>query len=88
MLLRNPTLRACSGFLQCYPYLRDNLTGNETSTLGNTTLAHQLFASLARLEMDVVDNCPVPVGSGNFGWPRALSNRACRLRPASRTVAG
>ena len=66
MLLRNPTLRAWSGFLQCYPYLRDNLTGNETSTLGNTTLAHQLFASLARLEMDVVDNCPVPVGSGNF----------------------
>ena len=29
-------------------------------------IAHQLFASLARLEMDVVENCSVPVGSGNF----------------------
>lgn len=66
MLLRNPTARAWSGFLQCAHYLSANWFKHTTSILRNSTFAHQLFASLARLEMDVVENCSVPVGSGNF----------------------
>lgn len=66
VLLRNPTLRAWSGFLQCYKYLGSNLIGTSMSALDNVTLTRTLFAKLAQLEIDIVDNCPVPVGSGNF----------------------
>ena len=79
ILLRNPTLRAWSGFLQCYPYITLNLIGTSLRALDNTTLARHLFASLAQLEMDVVDKCPVPVGSGNFtsDYANALVFGAC-----------
>ena len=69
VLLRNPTLRAWSGFIQCFPHV--NFFGTNSTakpfSLANVSLTHELFAHRSQLEMDIVNRCPTPVlGVGNF----------------------
>ena len=63
LLLKNPTLRAWSGFIQCFPYMKPWTRGKAFS---NVSFTRELFTKLAQLEMDIVGHCSLPVGIGNF----------------------
>ena len=66
ILLRDPTARAWSGFLQCYPEIVPRTITGPAKPSARPQFSRSLFDNLTRLELDLISTCRVPAGSGDF----------------------